>query len=180
MKGRRGDGDKSFSKKLENKTRMKWRSPGEKREVKCCAVQSENENGGGENLDGSQSKTKKEKEEKAGGGVEVPPWVKREQMKAAMASKNEMEGDALTKFELPWPLALISSVIVGIAAVGSVFEYIYRNPIFGVVPSTSPLYTPVLIFFAVTGLPTAAVLFKQAVDGANEMASKQDEIDRMM
>jgi hypothetical protein len=34
---------------------------------------------------------------------------------------------------LPWPLALLFSTFVAIAATGSIFEYIDRNPIFGVI-----------------------------------------------
>ncbi len=34
--------------------------------------------------------------------------------------------------KVPWPLALIGSVLVAIAATGSIFEYIDKNPIFGV------------------------------------------------
>ena len=47
------------------------------------------------------------------GGVDVPPWIQREQAKAA-ADATSSDGSG---FELPWPLALIFSVIVGIAAV---------------------------------------------------------------
>ena len=61
--------------------------------------------------------------------------------------------------------------------IGSIFEYIYRNPIFGVLPSTSVLYTPILFVFAFTGLPMAGLLFKKAIDGANAMAERQDRAD---
>jgi hypothetical protein len=36
-----------------------------------------------------------------------------------------------------------------------VFEYIDKNPIFGVVQPDSPLWAPILGLFAVTGIPTA-------------------------
>ena len=39
--------------------------------------------------------------------------------------------------------------------VGSIFELLNQNPIFGVVGPDSPLYTPILGLFSVTGLPTA-------------------------
>lgn len=37
--------------------------------------------------------------------------------------------------------------------IGSIYEYSAGNPIFGVVEKESPLWAPILIFFAVTGLP---------------------------
>jgi hypothetical protein len=39
--------------------------------------------------------------------------------------------------------------------VGSVYEYANKNPIFGVIPSDSGLYAPILGFFVLTGFPTA-------------------------
>jgi hypothetical protein len=42
--------------------------------------------------------------------------------------------------------------------VGSIFELINQNPIFGVVPPDSPIYLPILGTFAVTGFPTTGVL----------------------
>ncbi len=56
---------------------------------------------------------------------------------------------------LPWPLLLLFSIFTAIAAVGSIFEYIDRNAIFGVVGPDSQLWAPILLFFAVTGFPTA-------------------------
>ncbi len=59
------------------------------------------------------------------------------------------------KKELPWALCLLFSVFTGIAAVGSIFEFIDRNPLFGVVQPDNPVWAPILLFFAVTGFPTA-------------------------
>jgi len=39
--------------------------------------------------------------------------------------------------------------------VGSIFEIVNRNPIFGVLPPENPLWLPILGLFAVTGLPSA-------------------------
>lgn len=61
--------------------------------------------------------------------------------------------------------------------IGSVFEFANKNPIFGVIQPDSPLYTPILGIFALTGLPTAAWLFLKAVTVANEVADKMDEAD---
>lgn len=41
---------------------------------------------------------------------------------------------------------------------GSIFELINQNPIFGVIGTDSPLYLPVLGTFAVTGFPTTGAL----------------------
>jgi len=41
--------------------------------------------------------------------------------------------------------------------VGSIFEIVNRNPIFGVLPPENPLWLPILSLFAVTGLPSAGV-----------------------
>ena len=42
--------------------------------------------------------------------------------------------------------------------VGSIFELINQNPIFGVVAPGNPLYLPILGTFAVTGFPTTGAL----------------------
>lgn len=39
--------------------------------------------------------------------------------------------------------------------VGSIFEFANKNAIFGAVPPSSPLYAPILLTFAVTGIPSA-------------------------
>ena len=42
---------------------------------------------------------------------------------------------------------------------GSIFEYANRNPIFGVVKPDSFLWAPILLFFAITGFPSAGAPF---------------------
>jgi hypothetical protein len=61
--------------------------------------------------------------------------------------------------------------------VGSIFEYLDRNAVFGVIQPDSPLWAPVLGLFAITGLPTAGFLFFKGVQAANEAAEMQDRID---
>lgn len=61
--------------------------------------------------------------------------------------------------------------------VGSVFEYVNRNPIANVIQPDSPLYAPILGFFAITGLPTAGFLFYKAVSAANAEAERMDKLD---
>ena len=105
---------------------------------------------------------------------ELPPWARREELQKLQAADGQ---------ELPFGVYLIGSALVSIAAVstthvnqaepllmnpccssihciaylqvGSIFEWINKNPIFGVLPPSSALYTPILGFFAVTGFPTA-------------------------
>lgn len=99
---------------------------------------------------------------------ELPIWVRREK---------ERELQASGKAELPWPLYLVFSVLVAIASVGSVFEYVDKNAVFGVIPPESPLWAPVLGLFAFTGIPTAGFLFFKGVNAANEAAERQDKMD---
>ena len=98
---------------------------------------------------------------------EVPIWERREIERKAAADKGG----------LPWPVYLLGSVIVLIASTGSVFEYAYKNPIFGVVNADSGLYAPILGWFVFTGFPLAGWLWKKGIDGANEASELQDKMD---
>lgn len=98
---------------------------------------------------------------------EEPVWVKREKQR---------ELDAQNK-DLPFGLYLLFSSIVCIAAVGSIFEWSAKNPIFGVIEPDSILYTPILGLFAFTGIPTAGVLFFKGVAAANAEAERMDAQD---
>jgi hypothetical protein len=51
----------------------------------------------------------------------------------ALSVAEQAEAAAARGFALPWGACLLLSVIVAIAATGSIFEYVDRNPIFGVV-----------------------------------------------
>jgi hypothetical protein len=101
--------------------------------------------------------------------------------------KKKKEGIKLTMFPLVRPQHSLNSVpsstpsfiyFQAIAAVGSIFEYTNKNPIFGVLGPDSPFYTPILGLFAVTGLPTAGYLFFKAVTAANRQADEMDRIDK--
>ena len=101
------------------------------------------------------------------GDDEIPIWERRDiERKAAEARGG-----------FPWPVYLLLSVIVLIAATGSVFEYSYKNPIFGVVQSDSFLYAPILGWFVFTGFPLAGWFWKKGIDGANEASELQDKMD---
>ena len=99
--------------------------------------------------------------------VEEPVWVKREKQRELEAQNKD----------LPFGVYLLFSCMVTIAAVGSCFEFANQNPIFGVVEPDSPLYAPILGLFAVTGLPTAGVLFFKGVNAANAEAERMDAMD---
>ena len=102
-----------------------------------------------------------------GSSEDEPVWVKREKQR---------ELDAQSK-DLPFGLYLLFSCFVTIAAVGSIFEWSAQNPIFGVIEPDSALYTPILGLFAVTGIPTAGVLFFKGVSAANAEAERMDAQD---
>jgi hypothetical protein len=98
---------------------------------------------------------------------EIPIWERRDIERKAAESRGGV----------PWPAYLLLSVIVLIAATGSVFEYAYKNPIFGVVQSDSGLYAPILGWFVFTGFPLAGWFWKKGIDGANEASEAQDKMD---
>ncbi|KAG2435619.1 hypothetical protein HXX76_006822 [Chlamydomonas incerta] len=101
---------------------------------------------------------------------ELPPWVRREKERE-LAAKDGAAGG------LPWGLCLLFSVFTAIAAVGSIFELVDGNAIFGVIQPDSPLWAPILLLFGVTGIPTAGYLFIKGVNGFNEEAERQDKLD---
>ena len=61
--------------------------------------------------------------------------------------------------------------------IGSIFEYINQHALFDVVQPDSPLYVPILAFFALTGLPSSAFLFYKSVQAANRDAERMDKLD---
>lgn len=101
--------------------------------------------------------------------MEEPIWVRRERERELA----KQEG----KKDLPFGLYLLLSSIVAIAAVGSIFEFANKNPIFDIIYPDSPLYTPILGLFSVTGIPTAGYLFFKAVGAANAEAERMDKLD---
>ncbi|KFK34393.1 hypothetical protein AALP_AA5G139500 [Arabis alpina] len=99
---------------------------------------------------------------------EPPPWARDE----GRSSTSSQES-----FEIPFYVYLLASAITAIAAIGSVFEYSSKNPVFGVLDSDSIFYTPVLGFFALTGIPTSVFLWFKSVQAANKEAEEQDKRD---
>ncbi|CAH8308734.1 unnamed protein product [Eruca vesicaria subsp. sativa] len=98
---------------------------------------------------------------------EPPPWA-REEGRSSTSQES---------FEVPFYVYLLASAITAIAAIGSVFEYSSKNPVFGVLDSDSIFYTPVLGFFAFTGIPTSIFLWLKSVEAANKEAAEQDKRD---
>ncbi|EFJ34325.1 hypothetical protein SELMODRAFT_69021, partial [Selaginella moellendorffii] len=96
-----------------------------------------------------------------------PPW--------ASGEKKQVSSEGFQ--DLPYIVYLVASCLVAIAAVGSIFEYFNKNPVFGVIQPDSPFYTPVLGFFSITGIPVSAFLWFRAIKLANKDAERQDKED---
>lgn len=101
---------------------------------------------------------------------EEPIWVRREREREIVAKEGK---------DLPFGLYLLLSSFVAIAAIGSVFEYVNKNPVFDVIQPDNPLWAPILGLFAITGLPTSGYLFYKAVTSANKEAERMDKLDGM-
>ncbi|GAQ87862.1 hypothetical protein KFL_003830110 [Klebsormidium nitens] len=101
------------------------------------------------------------------GSEEVPPWAKED------SSGYQKEGPK----DLPFGLYLLFSVFTAIAAVGSIYEFANKNPIFGVIQPDSGLYVPILGFFVLSGFPTAGFLLYKAISTANKLAEAMDKED---
>lgn len=98
------------------------------------------------------------------GSSEPPPWER----KQAVSEPG---------FEIPFYAYLLTSCVVAIAAIGSIFEYSNKKPVFGVIYPDSPLYAPILGFFVIAGFPTAAFLWFKSIKLANKAARDQDRED---
>lgn len=110
-----------------------------------------------------------EEETKTTQQEEEPVWVRRERERELMAKEGPKD--------LPFGVYLLFSAIVAIAAIGSIFEYANKNPIFDAIYPDSPFYAPILGVFAITGVPTAGYLFYKAVSSANAEAERMDKLD---
>ena len=110
---------------------------------------------------------------------ELPPWLRKEQLEKLRAAEESgslpfavyLLGSVLVSIaavrrrgsvKMPhWNQEPIVSIHPreclhpGFVQVGSIFEIINKNPVFGVIQPDSPLWLPILGLFAVTGLPTA-------------------------
>ncbi|XP_037419724.1 uncharacterized protein LOC125527121 [Triticum urartu] len=102
------------------------------------------------------------------GSDEPPPWARDE------GGASGQDGEAA---QVPFYAYLLASAVTAIAAIGSIFEYTNGRAVFGVVGTDSPLYAPILGFFAVTGIPTSGYLWYKAVQTANKDAEEQDRRD---
>ncbi|KAF8406761.1 hypothetical protein HHK36_008853 [Tetracentron sinense] len=98
---------------------------------------------------------------------EPPPWARDEGKEKASEQG----------FEIPFYAYLLASAVTAIAAIGSIFEYVNQRPVFGVLNSDSIFYSPLLGFFAFTGIPTSAFLWFKSVEAANKAAEEQDRKD---
>ncbi|KAI5082185.1 hypothetical protein GOP47_0001928 [Adiantum capillus-veneris] len=99
------------------------------------------------------------------GSSEPPPWERKQAAPDQAA------------FEVPFYAYLLASVVVAIAAVGSIFEYFNKKAVFGVILPDSPFYAPILGFFVFGGFPAAAFLWLKSIELANKAARDQDRED---
>lgn len=109
---------------------------------------------------------------------EIPSWAKPDSAEPPPWARGEgQESTEQTSSDLPFYVYLLASAVTAIAAIGSVFEYANEKPVFGVVYPDSIFYTPLLGFFAFTGIPTSAFLWFKSVEVANKEAEEQDRRD---
>lgn len=120
------------------------------------------------NSDGDNAPTETQASGDENKDEDEPIWVRREREREMAKQGNK---------ELPFGVYLLLSSIVAIAAVGSIFEYTNKNPIFDVIYPDSPFYAPILGLFSFTGIPTAGFLFIKAVGAANAEAERMDKLD---
>ena len=79
--------------------------------------------------------------------------------------------------EFPWPAFILASFVVLVAATGSVFEWTFSKPVFGIIGSDSWLYRPILGLFVFAGFPAAAFLWSKGIKGANEASELANKLD---
>eukprot|EP00793_Prasinoderma_coloniale_P002583 PRCOL_00002065-RA len=107
---------------------------------------------------GEQQQQEQEQEE------DLPPWARDEAGGG---------GGSAGLPQLPYGVYLLVSCWFLIAATGTVFEYIYKEPIFGVLEATSFLYTPACAVLF-TGASFGAVKFWGT---ATKLANEENERD---
>lgn len=107
----------------------------------------------------------------------IPPWARPDSDEPPPWAQDSGNGSSQSTFELPFYAYLLASALTAIAAIGSIFEYVNQNPIFGIIYSDNVFYVPVLGFFAFTGIPTSAFLWYKSVQVANKEAEEQDRRD---
>eukprot|EP00899_Mesostigma_viride_P010166 jgi/Mesvir1/19150/Mv01173-RA.1 len=100
--------------------------------------------------------------------LKAMPWIK---------SEGGATGANPSSSGVPFYVYLLASGVVAIAAVGSVFEYLYKNPVFGVLGPDSPLYPLLLGWFVFTGFPLSAWLWIKSTEAYNAQADREDSED---
>ncbi|WCJ32874.1 hypothetical protein M5689_014271 [Euphorbia peplus] len=107
----------------------------------------------------------------------IPSWASPDSEEPPPWARDETPASADQPIEIPFYVYLLSSAIIAIAAIGSVFEYVNEKPVFGILNSDSIFYAPVLGFFAFTGIPLSGYLWFKSVQVANKEAEEQDRKD---
>ncbi|KAJ0977959.1 hypothetical protein J5N97_013433 [Dioscorea zingiberensis] len=107
----------------------------------------------------------------------IPSWARPDSDEPPPWARDGGNGSPQPTFEIPFYAYLLASAITAIAAIGSIFEYANKKPVFGVLNSDSVFYAPLLGFFVFTGIPTSAFLWFKSVQTANKEADEQDRKD---
>ncbi|KAJ4733955.1 Dimethylaniline monooxygenase [N-oxide-forming] 1 [Rhynchospora pubera] len=107
----------------------------------------------------------------------IPSWARPDADEPPPWARDEGKGGSEPTVEIPYIAYLLASAITAIAAVGSIFEYANKKPVFGLLNSDSIFYAPLLGFFVFTGIPTSAFLWYKSVQTANKDAEEQDRRD---
>ncbi|KAG6482822.1 uncharacterized protein LOC122014338 [Zingiber officinale] len=109
---------------------------------------------------------------------QIPSWARPDSDEPPPWARDEGSGStSQSTFQIPFYAYLLASAFIAIAAIGSIFEYANKNPVFGVLKSDSIFYAPLLGFFVFTGIPTSAFLWFKSVETANKEAEEQDRRD---
>ncbi|KAI5683886.1 hypothetical protein M9H77_05114 [Catharanthus roseus] len=127
--------------------------------------------------EGSANKKSKEVEGEEEGDPSVPSWAKPGSDEPPPWARNDSPKDS-SSFELPFFVYLLASAITAIAAIGSIFEYVNQKPVFGVLNSDSVFYTPLLGFFAITGIPSSlpVIANEKQVESRHSFGSSQSKL----
>ncbi|KAF9587232.1 hypothetical protein IFM89_039540 [Coptis chinensis] len=107
----------------------------------------------------------------------IPSWAQPDSDEPPPWAQDEGKESLQQTYEAPFYVYLLASAITAIAAIGSIFEFINQKPVFGVVNPDNIFYTPLLGFFAITGIPTSAFLWFKSVQAANKAGEEQDRKD---
>ncbi|KAF3330673.1 hypothetical protein FCM35_KLT04027 [Carex littledalei] len=110
----------------------------------------------------------------------IPSWARPDSDEPPPWARDGNKGSSESTVQIPYAAYLLASAVTAIAAIGSIFEYVNKKPVFGLLNSDSIFYAPLLGFFVFTGIPTSGYLWYKSVQTANKEAEEQDRRDGYM